>query len=325
LFIGNIGRTEFLFKNLGFFTAANDLEGDKNDQNEQEPWFVNPDEKSHDEEGSENIDRISNARVKSRGDEGRGFCLHTEGSAELKTCNDEEQKSGACDGQADDMGRRPRHAGCLAHEEDGKDENDGECDEVQFHMRPLLSADLRMKALCTLQAEEAKGASGEMVFGLGRIMAMPVISIRAGQHGDEDELAELRALLWPDGTVVEHRGEVQKLIQSGMSGTLPAAVLVAIDASEGLAGFLEVGLRSHADGCDVARAVGYVEGWFVREEMRGQGIGKQLMKAAEDWSRAQNCREIASDALMDNMESREAHSALGFEVVDLCVHFRKGL
>ena len=63
----------------------------------------------------------------------------------------------------------------------------------------------------------------------------------------------------------------------------------------------------------------------MREEFRGRGIGRQLMKAAEDWSRAQNCREIASDALVDNMESREAHSALGFEVVDLCVHFRKGL
>lgn len=156
-------------------------------------------------------------------------------------------------------------------------------------------------------------------------MAMPVTSIRTARPGDEDELAELRALLWPDGTVEEHRGEVQKLIQSGMSGTLPAAVLVAIDGGEGLTGFLEVGLRSHADGCDVARPVGYVEGWFVREEFRGQGIGKLLMKAAEDWSRTHGCREIASDALVDNMESREAHAALGFEVVDLCVHLRKGL
>jgi aminoglycoside 6'-N-acetyltransferase I len=182
-----------------------------------------------------------------------------------------------------------------------------------------------MKALCTAEGEEAKDASGEVVSGLGRIVAMQVTSIRTARQGDEDELAELRALLWPEGTVEEHRHEVQKLIQSRMSGTLPAAVLVAIDASERLAGFLEVGLRSHADGCDVARPVGFVEGWFVREEMRGQGIGRQLMKAAEDWSRGHGCREIASDALVDNMESREAHNALGFEVVDLCVHFRKSL
>jgi aminoglycoside 6'-N-acetyltransferase I len=154
---------------------------------------------------------------------------------------------------------------------------------------------------------------------------MAVTSIRTARQGDEDELAELRALLWPDGTVEQHWHEVQELILSAMSGTLPATVLVAIDANGGLAGFLEVGLRSHADGCDVSQPVGFVEGWFVREEFRGRGIGKLLMKAAEDWSRAQNCREIASDALVDNEESREAHCALGFEVVDVCVHFRKQL
>lgn len=110
-----------------------------------------------------------------------------------------------------------------------------------------------------------------------------------------------------------------------MNGTLPGTILVATDADERLGGFIEVGLRSHADGCDVARPVGFVEGWFVREEMRGQGIGKQLMKAAEAWSRAQGCREIASDALVDNLASQQAHSALGFETVDRCVHFHKSL
>jgi aminoglycoside 6'-N-acetyltransferase I len=49
------------------------------------------------------------------------------------------------------------------------------------------------------------------------------------------------------------------------------------------------------------------------------------MRKAEDWSRRQNCREIASDALLDNLGSQRAHSALGFEVVDRCVTFRKSL
>ena len=47
------------------------------------------------------------------------------------------------------------------------------------------------------------------------------------------------------------------------------------------------------------------------------------MRAAEDWARAQGCVEMASDALIDNSESEKAHMALGFEVVDRCVHFRK--
>ena len=47
------------------------------------------------------------------------------------------------------------------------------------------------------------------------------------------------------------------------------------------------------------------------------------MRAAEDWARARGCAEMASDALIDNSESEKAHAALGFEIVDRCVHFRK--
>ena len=49
------------------------------------------------------------------------------------------------------------------------------------------------------------------------------------------------------------------------------------------------------------------------------------MRAAEDWPRSHACLEMASDALIDNNESQLAHEALGFEVVDRCVHFRKNI
>jgi aminoglycoside 6'-N-acetyltransferase I len=101
--------------------------------------------------------------------------------------------------------------------------------------------------------------------------------------------------------------------------------LVSEEEHGALSGFLEVGMRSHADGCDTGRPVGFVEGWFVLEEYRGNGIGKELMHAAEAWARAQGCLEMASDALTDNSASERAHQALGFEVVDRCVHFRKAL
>jgi aminoglycoside 6'-N-acetyltransferase I len=32
---------------------------------------------------------------------------------------------------------------------------------------------------------------------------------------------------------------------------------------------------------------------------------------------------MASDALIDNIPSQRAHEALGYQVVDRCVHFRK--
>ncbi len=149
--------------------------------------------------------------------------------------------------------------------------------------------------------------------------------LRLAQSADLAALAEMRALLWPEVSVEEHRKELSSAFSGEAVSTLPTATFVAASDEDALVGFLEAGLRSHADGCDTARPVGFVEGWFVLEAYRGQGIGKELMRAAEDWARSQGCREMASDALIDNEPSIDAHQALGFEIVDRCVHFRKNL
>ena len=135
----------------------------------------------------------------------------------------------------------------------------------------------------------------------------------------------MRVLLWPESSEEEQRREVDAWLDGGNTGRLPATMLVAQDANGAVMGFVEVGLRSHADGGDVAQPVGYVEGWFVREAFRGRGIGAELIRVAEDWARGRDCREMASDALIDNEGSQRAHQALGFEVVDRCVHYRKPL
>ena len=103
------------------------------------------------------------------------------------------------------------------------------------------------------------------------------------------------------------------------------AVFVAETLEGVLAGFLEVSLRSHADGCDPKQPVGFVEGWLVAENHRGRGVGRQLLSAAEEWARGNGCLEMASDARMDNALSQQGHASLGFEVVDRCVHYRKAL
>ena len=53
-----------------------------------------------------------------------------------------------------------------------------------------------------------------------------------------------------------------------------------------LGGFLEAGTRKYAEGC-VTAPVGYIEGWFVDENLRRQGHGHELVNAAEDWARSQ--------------------------------------
>lgn len=154
---------------------------------------------------------------------------------------------------------------------------------------------------------------------------MVQLHIRLAKPSDITEVVAMCALLWPDGSIEDHRNDVESKISSRISGTLPVAILVSENASGSLTGFAEVGLRSHADGCDTARPVAYIEGWFVCEALRGKGVGRELMRAAEAWARRHGCIEMASDALIDNLSSLQAHSAIGFEEVDRCVHFKKKL
>jgi aminoglycoside 6'-N-acetyltransferase I len=151
------------------------------------------------------------------------------------------------------------------------------------------------------------------------------IQVRQANRSNQNELAKMRALLWPEASTEEHRKDIESVLRFRMHGTLPMTILVSVDEGGALTGFIEVGLRSHADGCDPARPVGFVEGWFVHQASRKQGIGSALMRSAESWARKQGCQEMASDTWIDDETSLRSHQALGFEVVDRCVHFRKPL
>jgi aminoglycoside 6'-N-acetyltransferase I len=151
------------------------------------------------------------------------------------------------------------------------------------------------------------------------------IRIRPAQLSDHGQLLRFRQALWPDAAVEEHARELTLILEGKAPVTMPLSIFVA-EASDGsLAGFLEVDLRSHADGCDPLRPVGYLEGWYVAEDQRHRGVGKKLLAAAEQWARSHGCLEIASDTWIDNELSQRVHESLGYEVVDRCVHYRKTL
>jgi aminoglycoside 6'-N-acetyltransferase I len=151
------------------------------------------------------------------------------------------------------------------------------------------------------------------------------IRIRVAAPSDCEQLSRLREALWPESSAEDHGKELASLLAAKQNGTLPLAIFVAETGEGVLAGFLEVGLRSHADGCDPKQAVGFVEGWFVAEGHRGKGVGRQLLSAAEEWARGNGCVEMASDTQIDNALSQQVHDALGFEIVDRCVHYRRAL
>jgi aminoglycoside 6'-N-acetyltransferase I len=125
-------------------------------------------------------------------------------------------------------------------------------------------------------------------------------SVRPAEAGDLHQLACLRETLWPESTASEHAQELALILAGKPPTTMPLVIFVS-EVSRGLLnGFLEVGLRSYADGCDGTHPVAYVEGWYVAESHRGHGAGAALLRAAEEWARAQGCREIASDTPVSN-------------------------
>jgi len=135
----------------------------------------------------------------------------------------------------------------------------------------------------------------------------------------------MREALWPSSSAAEHAGELAHILAGKPPGILPFAIFVAEVADGTLLGFLEASLRSCADECDLAQPVGYVEGWYVVEGARQQGVGAALLRAAENWERGQGCKEMASDAAIDNLVSQSVHEALGFQVTSRAVLFRKSL
>ncbi len=102
------------------------------------------------------------------------------------------------------------------------------------------------------------------------------------------------------------------------------AVWIAERPSGGLCGFLEASIRPYAEVSE-AQPVGYIEGWYVDPDVRRHGVGRALVVAAEEWVRSLGCRQMASDAEIENGVSIEAHVAIGYREVGRVVHFSKDL
>jgi len=135
-----------------------------------------------------------------------------------------------------------------------------------------------------------------------------------------DVWIEMRAKLWPETSIAQHRREAAEILD-GKSDT---AVFLAVAGNGELVGFVEVGLRDFAEGCRT-KPVGYVEGWYMSPGHRRQGHGADMLRAAEEWARRRGCQEIASDTEASNRLSQIVHKRLGYDAVATVVAFRKTL
>jgi len=149
------------------------------------------------------------------------------------------------------------------------------------------------------------------------------VRIRAARRTEIEALARLRQALWPHYPYETHLEDATRMFD-GVPSSLPLIDFVA-EQDGTLIGFIEVGMRSHANHCDPTMPIGFIEGWFVERTARERGVGRALMQAAEEWARQHGCKEIASDALIDNELSQLVHERLGYTVVNRCTNFRKVL
>ena len=144
--------------------------------------------------------------------------------------------------------------------------------------------------------------------------------IRKLEADDLEELFRLRSLLWDQVPAGDHQNEVLDILRHSDT----EQIFVADGNNGHLAGFLEVSIRPFVEDCE-SDNVGYLEGWFVDEEHRRQGIGRELVRTAEVWARSKGCTEMASDVEFGNNISLSAHKELGYGETSRLVHLKKDL
>jgi len=102
------------------------------------------------------------------------------------------------------------------------------------------------------------------------------ITIRRITNADKPEWLRMRQALWPDHTSQEFAVHSEEILND------PMQPVFVVERSDGkLGGLLEAGTRKYAEGCE-SSPVGYIEGWYVDEDLREQGIGRAMVKAAEE-------------------------------------------
>lgn len=136
---------------------------------------------------------------------------------------------------------------------------------------------------------------------------------------DAAHVAALAVILWPDHTLTELVGEFTNHLSD-----VDNAVFLYVDNGQDV-GFAQASLRrDYVEGTD-SSPVGYLEGIFVEEPYRKQGVAKQLLKACEDWAKGKGCIEFASDCELTNTQSHAFHLNTGFVEANRIICFTKKL
>ncbi len=149
------------------------------------------------------------------------------------------------------------------------------------------------------------------------------IEIVEAMPSDLDDWVQMALQLWPAEEDLS-RAEVE--MRAELSGILESAKdtgLIARD-HEGVAiAFINLSICYEYVPGAKRFPVAYVEGIYVADLARKTGVGKALVVRAEEWAIAKGCTQLASDVMIENVESCQFHTRVGFQEVERVVFFIK--
>lgn len=135
---------------------------------------------------------------------------------------------------------------------------------------------------------------------------------------DKDLWLGMYRKLWPNHTDEALLAEIWRIGTSSKRSAFVAE-------SEGIAlGFAEYALRDYANGCN-SQPVPFLEGVWVSDEYRGQGIAKALIEYLMEQAQRAGFKEFGSDVELTNYSSQLMHERLGFEQTEKVIYYRKML
>lgn len=143
------------------------------------------------------------------------------------------------------------------------------------------------------------------------------MEIRQASISDLEAVAHLAQLLWGEDRREELQNEFAELLPRDDVG-----IFLAMHNDEPI-GFAQCQLRyDYVEGTQTS-PVGYLEGIFVKENRRRQGVARDLVVACQAWAKTKGCTEFASDCELANTQSQVLHAALGFTEANRIVCFVK--
>ena len=145
------------------------------------------------------------------------------------------------------------------------------------------------------------------------------MKIERAQQRHLDAVTNLALRLWPEHEYGQLRQELGETLSQP-----DAAFFLAFDG-ETPVGFAQCQLRrDYVEGTE-SSPVGYLEGIFVAEGYRHQGVARELLAACEGWAKERGCTEFASDCELSNAESLCFHLRVGFLEANRIICFTKKL